>query len=45
MAERVTLTWSFENWLTVVLMVAIMYAAAGVIVSFVRSNLPSGADA
>jgi len=34
--ERVTLSWSFENWLTVVLMVLILHAVAGFFVSFFK---------
>jgi len=39
--ERTILSWNFTNWLTVVLMVAVGYALFGMVVSAVRTNLPS----
>lgn len=38
--ERVILQWNVQNWVTVVLMVAIGYALVGLAVSFLRGNLP-----
>lgn len=39
----VYLKWDAANWITVVLMVAIAYAAAGTVVAFVKGNLPAAA--
>lgn len=39
--DRTLIQWNVENWLTVVLMVAIAYAVVGIVVSFVTANLPS----
>lgn len=38
--DRTLIQWNIENWITVVLMVAIAYAVVGVVVSFVKRNLP-----
>ena len=38
--ERTIISWNFPNWITVVLMAAAGYAAAGVVVQILRrSNL------
>ena len=42
--EKTVLQWNMENWLTVVLMVAIGYAFLGLGIAFVRGNLPAGSE-
>jgi hypothetical protein len=39
--DRVFLSWTFENWVTVVLMAALGFAAAG-IVSQLLKNMAAG---
>lgn len=41
MAERVSITWDFPNWVTVVLMVTIGLTVAAAIGSMVRRALPT----
>lgn len=43
--DRTILQWNAENWITVVLMVAIMYFFVGMITTFLRTNLPGAAEA
>jgi hypothetical protein len=43
MADRVIIAWNFRNWTTIVLMSAIGMALIGIIVTFIRGNLPGGA--
>lgn len=43
--DRAIIPWTAENWITVVLMVAIMYFFVGFIVSAVRTSLPGGPGA
>lgn len=40
MADSVIIAWSFRNWITVTLMVAIGFAILGIIITFVKGNLP-----
>ncbi len=40
-AERATITWTMQNWITIVLMVAIMFGAVGLVRALIVSNLPS----
>lgn len=40
--EKNIISWNVQNWLTVVLMVAIAYSLIGILVSFLQSNLPNG---
>lgn len=39
MAERVTISFSIENMITVTIMVAIMFAVSGFLYSLIKSNL------
>lgn len=43
--ERTIIQWNIENWLTVVLMVAIFYAAIGGVIALVKPMLPGQQDA
>ena len=43
MADRVIIAWNFRNWLTIVLMAALGMALIGVVVAFLKSNLPGSA--
>jgi len=40
MADRVIIAWNFRNWVTITLMAAIGVALIGIVVSFIRGNLP-----
>lgn len=42
--DDVVITWSFENWLTVILMVAIGFAILAIIAQFARRGLNMGAS-
>lgn len=39
--DRAIIPWTAENWITVVLMVALMYLFVGFFVSVLRTVLPS----
>jgi FlaG/FlaF family flagellin (archaellin) len=41
MADRVIIAWNFRNWITITLMAAIGVAVTGLVVSFIKGNLPS----
>lgn len=41
--ERTIIQWNVENWITIVLMVAVFYALLGAGVAFFKRNLPQGA--
>ena len=45
MEGRAILQWNAENWITVVVMVAVMYALVGTIAVFLQQNLPGNASA
>jgi hypothetical protein len=36
--EHVTITWSFENWITVLIMVALGFTGLGLIFSVINRN-------
>ena len=40
--DRVIISWTFRNWITIILMVAIGMSIVGIVASFVKSNLPGG---
>jgi hypothetical protein len=44
-APDVVITWSFENWLTILLMVAIGFAILAIGAQFARRALNKGAPA
>lgn len=41
--DRVIIQWNVVNWITVVFMVAIGFAVSGMVVAFVKGNMPSEA--
>ena len=40
--DRVFLSWTFENWLTVVLMAALGFALAGILAQLLRNFAAAG---
>lgn len=40
--DKVYISWSIENWITVVLMVALGYFLVSLVASFVRSRMGMG---
>jgi predicted lysophospholipase L1 biosynthesis ABC-type transport system permease subunit len=43
--ERTLIQWNIINWITILLMAAIGFAVSGVVVAFLKSNLPTVNDA
>lgn len=42
--DRVIIAWNFRNWLTVILMAGIGMALVGIVVAFIRTNLPGSSN-